>query len=197
MKAMAKEPRRRYASAHELAEDLRRFLKREPVRARPVGMLPRFLLWCRRAERIREASTITVAMSLMMALWEIQGAVFILSGLVNVPSMTKALIAPVGGAIFFLLLAGLGWLARMRTLAALWLGMLSTTGLFAFAIACLTGVIAIEGLTPRDVRLPVFGFFSIAAGMVIGSHAVSLVAYYSNRSAIRWSRQRSANPLDK
>src|SRR5262245_60572212 len=48
LRAMAKEPGRRYASAGELADDLRRWLKGEPVRARPVGRLERVWRWCKR-----------------------------------------------------------------------------------------------------------------------------------------------------
>jgi serine/threonine protein kinase len=39
MKAIAREPRERYQTAAALAEDLNRFLRGEPVRARPVGGL--------------------------------------------------------------------------------------------------------------------------------------------------------------
>jgi hypothetical protein len=48
LKAMAKEPRRRYASAGELAADLQRWLAGEPILARPIGTLGRVWLWCRR-----------------------------------------------------------------------------------------------------------------------------------------------------
>jgi hypothetical protein len=48
LKALAKEPARRYQSARELAEDLRRWQRGEPIRARPTGRLEKLWLWCRR-----------------------------------------------------------------------------------------------------------------------------------------------------
>src|SRR5262249_58587119 len=48
LKAMAKRPAQRYATAEELAADLTRFLDGEPIRARASGPLRRCLRWCRR-----------------------------------------------------------------------------------------------------------------------------------------------------
>ena len=48
LKCLEKEPRRRYGSAGEFAEDLQRFLNGGPVRARPIGRPARVWRWCKR-----------------------------------------------------------------------------------------------------------------------------------------------------
>ncbi len=48
LKAIAKSPERRYPSADEMAEDLRRFLDGEPIKARRTSLPERTRLWARR-----------------------------------------------------------------------------------------------------------------------------------------------------
>jgi serine/threonine protein kinase len=65
-KCLHKEPRKRYASAGALAEDLSRFVAGEPVVARPVRTLERSWLWCRRHPAVA-LLTATVAMMLVVS----------------------------------------------------------------------------------------------------------------------------------
>jgi WD40 repeat protein/serine/threonine protein kinase len=61
LQCLRKEPRRRYASALELADDLRRFLTQQPIRARSVGPLTRLWLGCRRNPGLAVAGGLSVA----------------------------------------------------------------------------------------------------------------------------------------
>src|SRR5262249_46367083 len=63
LKALAKEPGRRYGTARALAEDLRRFLAGEPIRARPTGRVERVAKWVRR----RPAAAALLLVGLLLA----------------------------------------------------------------------------------------------------------------------------------
>jgi serine/threonine protein kinase len=55
LRALQKEPGKRYADAGEMADDLHRFLSGEPIKARPVSKVERFWRWCKRNPRLAAA----------------------------------------------------------------------------------------------------------------------------------------------
>jgi serine/threonine protein kinase/WD40 repeat protein len=63
LKAMAKRPEDRYQTAMDLADDLRRCLRLEPIRARRIGPVGRTVRWCRRKPAL--ASLIAVLLLVM------------------------------------------------------------------------------------------------------------------------------------
>src|SRR5262249_8366231 len=81
LKGLHKESARRYPMAAELADELARFQRGEPIRARPVGRVERVLKWGRR----RPAAAALVAVSVLatlglavlsgVALWQWEKAV--------------------------------------------------------------------------------------------------------------------------
>ncbi len=74
LKCLEKEPAQRYATAAELAADLRRFLDHEPIRARPLGRSERVRRWSRRhpAKTILCASGLILVLLLMIGWFQLQ-----------------------------------------------------------------------------------------------------------------------------
>jgi WD40 repeat protein/tRNA A-37 threonylcarbamoyl transferase component Bud32 len=73
LKCLEKEPKRRYPSADELADDLERFLKHEPVRARPTPAWERAAKWARRRPVVAALSAAVVlvaAVGFALVAWQ-------------------------------------------------------------------------------------------------------------------------------
>ena len=81
LKCLEKNPQRRYATALELAEDLDRYLRMEPVKARPASPGERLWRWCRRKTSLAVAVglasvaiTTTIALSISLAVHHYRAA---------------------------------------------------------------------------------------------------------------------------
>jgi serine/threonine protein kinase/WD40 repeat protein/Flp pilus assembly protein TadD len=72
LKAMARDPAARYASAAELADDLRRFLENRPIKARRISAAERFRRWCRRNPVV---ASLTAAVFLLLACFAVGSTV--------------------------------------------------------------------------------------------------------------------------
>src|SRR5262249_2593835 len=64
LRAMAREPSRRYASAQHLADDLGRFLRGEPITARRAGLGERAWKWARRRPAVAALSALSLLLFL-------------------------------------------------------------------------------------------------------------------------------------
>ncbi|HSP91302.1 MAG TPA: serine/threonine-protein kinase [Vicinamibacterales bacterium] len=89
LKCLEKDPRRRYASAQAVAEELGRFLDARPILARPVGAAGRLWRWFRRRPSL--AALITGVSLSLLAAGSLGWQAFLSSG--EQPSLTALLVA--------------------------------------------------------------------------------------------------------
>jgi TolB-like protein/Flp pilus assembly protein TadD/predicted Ser/Thr protein kinase len=72
LKCLEKDPQRRYSTALDLAEDLERWLKHEPIQARHITMLARGRKWVRRNPAVAGllASLVALATAIGVIIWK-------------------------------------------------------------------------------------------------------------------------------
>ena len=197
MKAMSREPSHRYATAAEMAADLRRFLVGDPVRARPAGFLNRAALWCRRPNRIRDAGAFTIFLGAVLTAWNLTGAASLIFG--QVPGSDKPLegVAMLTGEImvFYVPTAYIGLATLRRRIVAIWMGVALALVLTGMTVGYVLGFKWIFAGLPEkfDVTLPLFQLLAILAGIMEFLYVTAVVAWYSNRNVMRWLGSSSAS----
>ena len=77
LKCLEKDPARRYSTALELADDLRRHLYGEPVLARPIGRAARTWRWCKRNPRLAGMAAMVALLLLVTAIVSTAAALWI------------------------------------------------------------------------------------------------------------------------
>lgn len=70
LRAMAKSPAKRYPTAGELTDDLRRYLRSDAIRARPIGRAEKLKHWCRR-NPLASSLLVAVSVGAIAGLWHL------------------------------------------------------------------------------------------------------------------------------
>ena len=67
LKALAKDPKDRFGSAGELADELRRFVEGRPIRSRPVSVVEQLWRWCKRDPWLAGANIAAALLTIVLA----------------------------------------------------------------------------------------------------------------------------------
>jgi serine/threonine protein kinase len=192
LKAMAKEPSRRYASAADMREDLGRFLDSEPVQARPASVLFRILRWASHPKRIVNTGLIDIIQGWLLLIWNAEGLLELMRHVDQGPTarpkdlaiMTAFVV--VSGAMPAIIC---GHLILRRMIFPMWIVLGVSAAWFSYLLCLVLGVDHLDfgGFYPPGPFRNTFGtLLCLWSGMGIVIHVISLTAYYTHRSTIRW-----------
>lgn len=185
LKCLEKEPERRYGSAGALADDLGRFLGGEQVEARRAGVAGRVRLWALNPRRIKDAGTLAMVFSGLLATWSLIGIVLAGVGIGLHPPRPHGYITSCLQVIVLDLIPAfvLGWLVRQGRFWALWAGVAFTVVRMGFQAAALVGAEPDFGGLYDDprLRLVVFAFILLTTASVLVLHIVAIGGWWARR----------------
>ncbi len=191
LKALEKDPDRRYASAEAMADDLDRWLAGESIAARPSGRIDRLRRWCVRPQRVRDAGMLLLVLGLSLASFCAIGLVVLLFGSMGftTPAATQVHIIRCI-FLFYLPMAAWGRYMIARKTWALWAGLGQCSLLTIYLLLSLIfNIIPLDfGAGDGDARAGRFAFEALCAtlfGFEALACLVALAAHYSNRSLLR------------
>jgi serine/threonine-protein kinase len=186
LKCLHKSPESRFNTAGELADELQRYLDRQPIHTRPPGPAEAAWRWCRRVERIRDAGVFTLVLALLLTLWSAWGLLFFALG-VFVPPRPGHFVAETFGTLgcLYLPLAALAWGTLARKVYALWIGLVVAVVAVGVLVAWHFGLLDFDvgGIHIDPVaRLPMLRMLLIGATVQLAAYVLALLAHHANRT---------------
>jgi hypothetical protein len=185
LKCLEKDPNKRYQTAAQLAEDLRRFLTGEPLAAKPVGTVGRIWRWyCRKPEAtVLVAGGYTLFCTGLLILWELEGMILMAFGTDPTPLADTAMVEM---SLAVVLLYVPAFWSGIRAIngrrGALWVGLAVSVFAFVLCVLTLVGVIDIAAVRGHpSLRMPLL---TLLANFSLAGIIVHLVAISSRRSAL-------------
>jgi hypothetical protein len=193
LQAMNKEPARRYETAAALSDDLNRFMRGEPVKARPANLVVQVLEWCQRPDRVHDAGSIAVSQAVVLAGWAMWG---IIEPFGMVLRDRWAAFVQLGLMILLVYLPWflIGVATMKRRLGAIWAGLVGSLAGFAlltlFVFQDRLGFdMSFGGAYDEFATIAiVFGLYFVLLSMMFAAYVIAVVAYYRNRNVMRWYR---------
>jgi tRNA A-37 threonylcarbamoyl transferase component Bud32 len=180
LRCLQKRPAERYASAQELAEDLKRFITGGEVMARPVSMSQRLVRICEQPSRIREAglTVIGVHTAIILSMTLAMYMVYV-GDVVQRPSGFRLSTWAPLPTIFMLIghapLIYAGWMLLHRRVWAAWASLMVGAAMLIAILLFILGLFP-EGVTHWD-EIPGFRiFYPMMAVLLAGQIAMSAIS---------------------
>ena len=185
LKCLEKDPNRRYQTAHDLAEELRRYLEGQPVRARPVGTVARIWRWYRRhpGASVKVAGGYATFTAILLLLWGIEGLICLGLGVdpsADAPGRFVLTLMQILIMRIPMLVAGIRTLNG--SIVALWVNTFMCVAGLVISVAGFFHVSVYSTLLGSLIfRLPLMCLLSNLAMVGLLAHAIALVSHYTRQ----------------